>query len=152
MRVRVAGPQDRDNVLLLLNQLGEVMNMYVSYDPDHVRAHILGKANYDEAMTRDDRVVFVVEHKKKTVGAATFFILRDFITGTLFAHLDDFIIDKKHRGCGYGTALLEYIKTYAKKHGICSIQLTSSLPLTQAHRFYEKRGGVFARKVIKFIL
>jgi len=64
----------------------------------------------------------------------------------------DFVVEKNVRGRGIGTALLEYIKKYAKDHNIQSIELTSSLPLVDAHRFYEKHGGVFKRKVISFDL
>lgn len=152
MKIRLATLVDRDEVLRLLNQLGEVINECVRYDPDNERAHELGKEHYEEAMKRDDRRVFVAEDGGHIIGVATYFILTDFITGKKFAHIDDFIVEKKRRKQGVGTALLEFIKSYAKKQGIHSIELTSSLPLTDAHRFYEKRGGVFARKVIKFDL
>jgi GNAT superfamily N-acetyltransferase len=129
-----------------------VVNERVHFDPDNVRAHELGKRNYDEAMKRDDRRVFVAEEQAVILGVATFFILTDFITGKPFAHIDDFVVDKAVRKMGIGSQLLEFIKTYAKKQDICTIELTSSLPLMDAHRFYEKRGGVYARKVIKFTL
>lgn len=152
MIIRLAKPSDRTQVLRLLNQLGEVVNERVHFDPDNVRAHELGKRNYDEAMKRDDRRVFVAEENASIRGVATFFILTDFITGKPFAHIDDFVVDKTFRRTGIGSQILEFIKTYAKQHGIYTIELTSSLPLTDAHRFYEKRGGVYARKVIKFTL
>lgn len=150
MIVRLATATDRDQVLRLLNQLGEVINTLVHFDPDNVRALELGKENYDAAIRRDDRRIFVAEDDGKILGLATFFILNDFITGRTFAHVDDFVVDKLHRGQGIGTAILDFIKDYAKKHGIRVVELTSSLPLTQAHAFYEHRGGVFARKVIRF--
>jgi GNAT superfamily N-acetyltransferase len=117
-----------------------------------VRAHELGTDNYTSAMRRDDRVVFVAEEGKTIIAAATFFILTDFITGKPFAHVDDFVVEKKLRGKGIGSKLLEYIKQYAKDHHIHSVELTSSLPLTDAHRFYEQHGGVFKRKVFSFDL
>ncbi len=152
MITRLAHAADRDSVLRLLNQLGEIINTHVHFDPDNVRAHELGKRNYEDAMNRKDRKVFVTEDSGKIIAVATFFILTDFITGKPFAHVDDFVVDETRRGTGIGSSLLEYMKTYAVIHDIRSIQLTSSLPLTSAHRFYEKRGGVFARKVITFTL
>lgn len=152
MIFRLANVRDRDSVLMLLNQLGEVVNTRVHYDPDNIRANVLGKKNYEEAMRRDDRKVFVAEDNGVIIGVATFFILTDFITGKKFAHVDDFVVEKKRRRQGIGTKLLEFIKAYAKEHRIHVVELTSSLPLTDAHRFYEKRGGIFARKVIKFEL
>lgn len=152
MMIRLATIHDRDKVLHLLNQLGEIVNERVHFDPDNVRAHELGRKNYEEAVSRADRRVFVVDDQGVIIGVATFFILTDFITGKQFAHIDDFVVDKKRRKSGIGSQLLEFIKTYARSMGIISIELTSSLPLTEAHEFYEKRGGVFARKVIKFAL
>ncbi len=150
MTIRLATQADRDAVLLLLNQLGEVINRYVHDDPNNVRAHELGQENYDRAMLRDDRKVFVAEEAGKIVGVATLFILTDFITARPFAHIDDFVVDKAYRKQGIGTKLLDRIKHYVKDHEMTSLEVTSSLPLTKAHAFYEKRGGVFARKVIKF--
>lgn len=152
MIIRLATIHDRDQVLHLLNQLGEVVNEKVHFDPDNVRAHELGKENYEDAIKRSDRKIFVVSDHNTIIGVATFFILTDFITGKQFAHIDDFVVDKKRRRSGIGSQLLEYIKSYSKSIGIVCIELTSSLPLTEAHEFYEKRGGVFARKVIKFSL
>lgn len=150
MTIRIATETDCDQVLRLLNQLGEVINTLVHFDPNNVRAHELGRANYLDAMKRKDRVVFVVEQHDVLVGVATFFILADFLTGKPFAHLDDFVVEKTLRGKGIGTKLLAFIKGYAKDHDIHTIELTSSLPFTYAHKFYENRGGTFARKVIKF--
>ncbi len=150
MRVRVAKAGDRDQVLILLNQLGEVINEFVHFDPDNVRAHEVGLANYEKAMHRDDRKVFVVVEKGRIIGVATFFILTDFITGTPFAHVDDFVIDKKWRRQGIGGELLRFVLAFAKKHGIHTVKLTTSLPLTYAHAFYEKHGGVFAQRAYKF--
>lgn len=152
MTIRLATEFDCDQVLHLLNQLGEIVNELVCFDPDNVRAHEKGRVNYLEAVKREDRKVFVVEQNNRIIAAATFFILHDFITGKPFAHLDDFIVEKTLRGKGIGTKLLEFIKQFAKDHNIHTIELTSSLPLTLAHKFYEKRGGTFARKVIKFSL
>lgn len=152
MNVRLAKASDRGHVLALLNQLGEIVNERVRYDSDNVRAHELGKINYDDAMRRADRKVFVVEDGGRILAVATFFILTDFITGRPFAHVDDFIVEKTRRRQGIGTRLMTYIKNYAKKHGIFTIELTSSLSLVDAHRFYERQGGVFSRKVMKFEL
>ena len=101
-------------------------------------------------MKSKERKVFVVEEKGKIIAAATFFILHDFITGKSFAHLDDFIVEKTLRGKGIGTKLFEFVKKYARDNNIHTIELTSSLPLTRAHKFYKKLGGIFARKVITF--
>lgn len=150
--IRLATLADRDQALHLLNQLGSVVNEVVKFDPDNVRAHELGFQNFEQALSRDDRKIFVVEQDSQLIGVATYFLFNDFITGRPFVHMDDFVIDSKCRGKGIGTQLLIYVKQYAKDHGVTTLQLTSSLPLIRAHKFYEKNGGFFARKVIKFEL
>lgn len=152
MIIRLATVKDERQVLSLLNELGEVINELVSPGPNYLRAHELGKKNYQEAFKRNDRKVFVAENDGRIIGVATFFILTDFITGSTFAHIDDFVIQKSFRGKGIGGALLTYIKKYAKLHGIHTIKLTSSPQLIRAHKFYKKHGGVFAQRVIKFEL
>ena len=152
MKIRLAKPKDKTRVLTLLNQLGKIINELVAFDPDNERAHILGRDNYDRVMKNDEVKLFVIEDKSKIMGVASFFILRDMITGRPFAHIDDFIIDEAERNKGYGTRLMHGILEYGKSHDIHAIQLTSSLQLVEAHKFYENLGGKFARKVIKFTL
>ncbi len=150
MNVRFAANNDKHAVLMLWNQLGKIINDQVSSDSKNEQAHIYGSDNYDYVMERNDVKIFVLEDKGILVGAASFFILHDMITGTPFAHIDDFVIDQAYRGMGYGTFLMKKILIYAKKKKISPIKVTSSLPLTEAHAFYEKLGGIFAQKVIKF--
>ncbi len=150
MNIRVANLKDKENVLLLLNELGEVINDIVRFDPDNVRAHELGRDNYKKAMERQDRRVFVVEEGNELIGVATFFILTDFITGKSFAHIDDFVVKKKYRGRGVGTKLLAFIKEYARNNHIHTIKLTSSTQLARAYKFYKRHGGIFSQRVIKF--
>jgi GNAT superfamily N-acetyltransferase len=152
MTIRLAEAKDKTRVLSLLNQLGKVINELVCFDPDNERAHVLGRDNYDRVMKDDNTKLFVIEDKGKVVGVASFFILHDMITGKPFAHIDDFVIDEKKRNKGYGTRLMKGILEYGKTHDIHCIQLTSSLQLVEAHKFYENLGGKFARKVIKFTL
>ena len=150
MNIRLANLKDQEKVLLLLNELGEVINEVVRFDPDNVSAHELGRENYKQAMSREDRRVFIVEHEGDVIGVATFFILTDFITGRAFAHIDDFVIKKKFRGKGIGAKLLTFIKEYAKNNHIRTVKLTSSPQLTRAYKFYKRHGGVFSQRVIKF--
>ena len=43
MTIRLATEFDCDQVLHLLNQLGEIVNELVCFDPDNVRAHEIGR-------------------------------------------------------------------------------------------------------------
>ena len=44
------------------------------------------------------------------------------------------------RGAGLGTALLEWVHEYGRRHGAALVQLTSDKRRTDALRFYERLG------------
>ena len=151
MNVRLATRSDKKRVLQLLTQLGILINQKLGCrDPKNEDASVYGSKNFDRVMNSDSIKIFVVEDNDNIVGAASFFILTDMICGEKFAHIDDFIIDEKERGKGYGKALMCGIITYAREHTINPVKLTSSLQFQEAHEFYEKIGGKFTQKVIKF--
>ena len=151
MKIRFATFRDKQAVLSLFTQLGIIINQKLGLkDPKNEHAEIYGAQNYDRVMHASTTKIFVIEDHHTILGAASFFILTDMISGERFAHIDDFIIETSQRKKGYGKALLTGILTYAKKHAIHTVKLTSSLPFTDAHKFYEKMGGTFTQKVIKF--
>lgn len=150
--MRFARTSDKQQIVSLLNELGAVINKYVSFDPDNEMAHILGTKNYDKVMKNKNIRVFVLEDKKRIIAVASYFILIDFITASKFAHIDDFVVTNEERGKGYGTRLMKGILQYSKEHHINTVKLTSSIQLKKAHKFYENLGGKFVQKVIKFSL
>lgn len=152
MKIRFAKSRDKKSVLFLLNELGQVINENIEYSFENTQAHVLGSDNYDKAMRKKDIKVFILEDSELIIGMASYFILVDFITGSKFAHIDDFVISKNYRGKGYGKSLMKGILDYSKKNDILTVKLTSSIQLRRAHLFYEKLGGKFTQKVIKFSL
>jgi GNAT superfamily N-acetyltransferase len=151
MIVRFASPQDKQHILNLFTQLGILINKKLGYhDLKNENAYVYGSKNFDQVMGSETIKIFILEDREKVIGAASFFIFTDMISGETFAHIDDFIIDEKEQGKGYGKALMYGILKYAKKHKINPVKLTSSLEFQEAHQFYEKIGGTFSQKVIKF--
>lgn len=55
-------------------------------------------------------------------------------------HIDELVVDGKHRGHGVGTQLLEYIVQVAKERGCRRVELDTAFHRKQAHQFYEQRG------------
>ena len=153
MRVRFATKQDKARVLSLFTQLGLIINQKLGKNyPKNENARKYGSVNYDQVMKSKHIKIFVIEDKNKIIGVASFFVFTDMISGEKFAHIDDFIIDKPFRGCGFGKKLMNGILDYAKKYQIETVKLTSSLQFTIAHKFYKSLGGKFTQKVISFSL
>lgn len=151
MNIRFAKPNDKLNVLSLFTQLGVIINKKLNkFDPKNEDAEKHGSLNYDNVMKSSIVKIFVIEDQNEIVGAASFFILTDMISGEKFAHIDDFVIDQKQRGKGYGRRLMYGILKYAQRSHIGSVKLTSSLAFTEAHAFYERIGGKYTQKVFKF--
>lgn len=150
MKIRFATHNDCESVLLLLNELGKVINDSVFYEAENEQVDKRGKEIYDSVIKRRDIKIFVVEEGNQIIALASFYILPDLVGCRSFAHMDDFVVTHKLRGKGIGTELLLHIKKYCKKVGIKTLKLTSSTQLTRAHQFYEKNGGIFSQKVIKF--
>lgn len=57
-----------------------------------------------------------------------------------FLYVDDLITAKAHRSCGYGNALLDWLRNYAREVGCTELHLDSGLQRTDAHRFYKNTG------------
>jgi GNAT superfamily N-acetyltransferase len=151
MKIRFATPYDKQQVLALLTQLGILINKKLRlHEPKNENASIYGSENFDNIIHSDIIKIFVLEKINKIIGAASFFIFTNMIAGDKFAHIDDFIIEESERKKGYGKVLMDRILKYAKKYQINPVKLTSSLEFREAHKFYEKIGGKFTQKVIKF--
>jgi glucosamine-phosphate N-acetyltransferase len=64
------------------------------------------------------------------------------------AHVDEIVVDEKHRNRGIGSALLEEAAAYAKRKGCARVELDSAFHRRAAHRFYEGLG--FAKRAYMF--
>ncbi len=56
------------------------------------------------------------------------------------------------RGAGLGTALLEWVHEYGRRHGAALVQLTSDKQRTDALRFYERLGYRRSHEGLKLVL
>lgn len=56
--------------------------------------------------------------------------------------VEDFAVDPEHRSQGVGTALLKAVKEWARNAGATHLELDSGLARADAHRFYEREGGI----------
>lgn len=145
MRVRLATPDDKKQILSLLDEFSK---FFRSNDiPSQV-----GKEMFDEVIKRKDTKIFVAENKGKLIGLATFYILPNIRHGYYRGHIEDFITTELYRGQGVGTKIFSAIKLYCLKNKIKVIKVDSEKNLISSHKFYERNGGRHTENMFRFDL
>lgn len=76
---------------------------------------------------------------KEPVAVAGVRISENFAWGR-FLYVDDLVTLDEHRSKGYGSALLDWLRFYAKDVGCEQMHLDSGLHRADAHRFYQREG------------
>lgn len=86
-------------------------------DPDRWR-------RFCERLHDDHHQVFVLELDDGLAGAATLLIEDKLIHGMgRVGHVEDVVVDERHRGKGFGRALIDHAVAHAKKHGCYKVIL-----------------------------
>jgi GNAT superfamily N-acetyltransferase len=57
-----------------------------------------------------------------------------------FLYVDDLVVLPEYRSRGYGKALLDWLREYARQQGCEQLHLDSGFQRKDAHRFYEREG------------
>lgn len=151
MQIRFAQKKDREAVLNLLDELINDVSCK-SGKPAYTFGREKQEALYVQVIKRDDIKIFLAEENGKIIGMVNLFINPIMRRGCYMGHIEDFVVAESVRGKGIGTKLMTEVKKYCKENDINVIKLTSSMPLTDAHRFYEKNGGKFTEKMFRFEL
>lgn len=84
------------------------------------------------------RIAFV-EDKGFPMAVAGFRLGENLAWGR-FLYVDDLVTTSMQRSQGYGAALLEWLKEYARQEGCGQLHLDSGMAREDAHRFYEREG------------
>ncbi len=143
MDIRFAMPQDRDSIVSLLAQIGQ---LHYQGRPDIFRQDAL---KFDEqaflALLQDkDRPVLVAVEESRVLGYA--FCVRKVIQNhpvladESSLYIDDLCVDEAVRGKGIGTALYEAVVALAKEMGVRRITLNVWAFNESALAFYQKCG------------
>lgn len=101
-------------------------------------------AELKEIFQNDKTPVFVACINSEVVGYA-FCIFKQFVndnnlTDIKTLYIDDLCVDKNVRGRRIGTALYEYVLSYAKQNGFYNVTLNVWADNPGAVKFYEKIG------------
>lgn len=144
MKIRRVKEEDADGVLKLLVQ---VNNVHSKNRPD---LFIKDKTKYtrDELLVlmKDDNCpIFVAVDEKEQVLGYAFCVYQSHVEDNNFPdivtmYIDDICVDENCRGRHVGTALYEYVKTYAKENGCYNVTLNVWDKNDAAMAFYEKCG------------
>ncbi|MCR4566281.1 MAG: GNAT family N-acetyltransferase [Bacteroidales bacterium] len=140
--IRPAEPRDLEAVNTLL---GQVLAVHHAGRPDLFRP--VGKKYTDEELLsifeNPDTPVFVYEKEGRVLGYA-FCVLRYQESGALMPiktlYVDDLCVLDSARGLHIGTALFDYVKSFAKKNGCYNITLHVWEGNSGAKAFYETQG------------
>lgn len=83
---------------------------------------------------------FLADDEDKPHGFAHGVIFNTFWLSGRTLYLSSLIVNEGERGQGYGTKLMDYVRTIAEAEGCKGIVLDSGLPRAGAHAFYEHYG------------
>lgn len=125
----------------------ELQEFERALDPRLPPGAAVAEAYLEDLLRRCARLagqVFVVEDANRVVGFVSVLGACRSDTpvdaATSFAYVDDLVVLPKHRGRGYGRALLERAEAYAVAHGQATLRLRVKGGNQPARRFYASVG------------
>lgn len=86
--------------------------------------------------------IFVVRNETKIIGMINLLITISTAEGGFVLLLEDLVIERDHRGQGYGDRLLQHAFDFAREKGFHRITLLTDKPNIRATRFYLNHGFV----------
>jgi GNAT superfamily N-acetyltransferase len=102
------------------------------WDPDAARQRLLA------LIASADGEVFVADHEGTVVGICTVALDLESVRFGQRAWVEDLAVHSDHRSAGFGKALLDAAKDWAREHGATHLELDSGEARPDAHRFYER--------------
>jgi N-acetylglutamate synthase-like GNAT family acetyltransferase len=95
----------------------------------------------DEIRADPHNFLFVLETNEGIQGTAFLTLCLDPMHAQQpYAIVENFVIDERHQGKGYGTALARYVEHFCLQADCSKIMLLSNSKRSQAHGFFEKQG------------
>ena len=91
--------------------------------------------------------IFVVRNRHSIMGMVNLLFTISTAEGGFVILMEDVIIRHSHRGHGYGTLLVEYVKDFARKKDFKRITLLTDKVSGESQRFFEKNGFVHSSMI-----
>jgi GNAT superfamily N-acetyltransferase len=92
----------------------------------------------DGAMDAHDAEVLVADEGGAVVGICTVYLDLESVRFGRRAWVEDLAVHPEHRSAGFGKALLDAAKDWARERGATHLELDSAEARADAHRFYER--------------
>lgn len=155
MNIRPIREQDADEVLKLLVQVNNVHSkdrpdLFLKDKTKYTKEELLGLMN--------DRncPIFVAVDNDRVIGYA-FCVYQSHVADNNFPdivtmYIDDICVDETCRGKHVGTAIYEYVKTFAKENGCYNVTLNVWDKNDSAIAFYKKCGFHIQKYGMEIIL
>ncbi len=128
--IRRCNVGDFDGVLQLLRQLWPDKQL----DPAQLRVV------YDSVLTSEFQFHLCAVEGENLVGFGSLSLRSSLWEAGCLGHIDELIVDQKHRQRGIGLQLLFALIDLARQNGCGRIELDSAFHRTAAHEFYESQG------------
>ncbi len=98
------------------------------------------QAVYEQALKSENQKFVVGSIDAEIVGFCSLTIKNNLWQAGNLGHIDELIVDAKHRGQGIGQKLMAEITEIAKENHCKRIELDSAFHRKGAHQFYESLG------------
>lgn len=95
---------------------------------------------YDRGVRAKSQVYLCATDGEDVLGFASLTIKNNLWQAGNLGHVDELVVDEKHRGWGLGTQLLNEIITQARQRGCARVELESAFHRKNAHQFYQRQG------------
>jgi len=151
MKTRNVNISDKEAVLKLLDDFrADCMEQIIGEPSESNSARTGGSQVYDALLSRNDYcAILLVDDDNKAVGIITGYLCPMLRNGGLRAEVEEFYIDKNHRGNGNANLLMDAFFEWCKQNKVQKVNLESENGLNRAHSFYKKYG--FATKAQRFV-
>lgn len=121
----------------LSHLLGTLFSMEKEFTPDE---EIQKKGLLNILENPEHGAIFIVKIDNKIVGMVNILYTFSTALGSKVAILEDLIIDKDHRGNGYGKKLVDFAIDDSRAHGCKRVTLLTDHTNNIAKEFYTKMG------------
>jgi GNAT superfamily N-acetyltransferase len=146
IQIRPAGLKDEEAALYLREQLFEPPG---SVPPDYTRERF--SAAFLWAVEQPNADILLAFDGEAAVGLASVYADIQSLGFGPKCWLQDMVVDKHRRAHGIGGLLMAAAETWARRHGLTHIELSSNSDRVDAHRFYERRGFGRASAFLKWL-
>lgn len=151
MQIRKATLQDKAAVLKILDDFrADCMEQMTGQACESTSAREGGSKVFESLLSRDDYAIFVLESPDADiVGIITGYLCPMLRNGQNRAEVEEFFIQKEHRGGGNAVKLMDAFFEWCKAKKVVKVNLESENGLDRAHCFYKKYG--FETKAQRFV-